>query len=103
MQFHVIVKVSGNTESIPVMVLENHMFPKPFTYIDGEWVAKYSNFSVVTDAKLDYKILAAGIPSQECIVKVVVKNSTEEKTKESKDTFDAKGWAIITDNLQTPK
>lgn len=94
------VKVSGNTKQIPVVILEHLDFRNPLRFKNGEWTRDFKNFPIDTDKKLDFALLAAGIPTQECVVTITVKIGNQTKSKESKDTFGPKGWAIIKDNLK---
>ena len=99
MKSNISIKISGNTKDIPVLILENLDFRNPMRFKDGEWIANFPNFPIDTDNKLDFALLAAGIPNQECKVTVTVQVGAASKSKESTDTFGGKGWAIIKDQL----
>lgn len=94
------VKVSGNTKAIPVVILEHLDFKNPLRFKNGEWTRTFPNFPIDTDKKLDFALLCAGIPSQECKVTISVKAGNNVKSKESTDNFGPKGWAIIKDDLK---
>ena len=94
------VKVSGNTRSIPVLILEHLDFKNALKFRNGEWSKTFQNFPIDTDRKLDFALLCAGIPSQDCKVTITLKIGNKTKSKESTDTFGPKGWAIIKDDLK---
>lgn len=100
MKADVNVKVSGNAKVIPVLILEHLDFKNVLRFKNGVWTKTFVNFPIDTDNKLDFALLCAGIPSQECKVTVTVKVGNKSKSKESTDTFGPKGWAIIKDNLK---
>lgn len=100
MKVNINVTVSGNTKEIPVVILEHLDFRNALRFKNGVWTKTLPNFPIDTDRKLDFALLCAGIPSQECKVTITVKVGNVIKTKESKDTFGPKGWAIIKDNLK---
>jgi hypothetical protein len=100
----VTIKISGNTKDVPVLILENIDFRDPIRirqliFKDGEWLGKFSNFPIDTDNKLDFALVAAGIPNQECKVNVTVQVGNKSKSKETVDNFGNKGWSIIKDQL----
>ena len=100
MKVDITVKVSGNTKAISVLVLEHLDFRSPLKFRNGEWVGNFPNFPIDADNKLDFALLCAGIPTQDCKATISVKNGDTVKSKESTDIFNPKGWAIIKDNLK---
>ncbi|MEE9361843.1 MAG: hypothetical protein V3U92_04520 [Cellulophaga sp.] len=94
------LKVSGNTKAIPVVILEHLDFKNVMRFKNGEWSKTFLNFPIDTDKKLDFALLCAGIPFQECKVTVTIRVGNKTKSKESTDIFGPKGWAIIKDELK---
>lgn|SRR5690606_37960941 len=100
MNVDILVKVSGNARSIPVVILEHFDYNFPLKLTNGEWSGSLSNFQVDTDNKLDYALVISGPVRQKFKVSISVKYANGVKTKESTGVFGPKGWAILKDELE---
>jgi len=100
MNVDILVKVSGNARSIPVVILEHFDYNFPLKLTNGEWSGIQSNFYVDTDKKLDYAMVISGSSRQKYEVSITVKYGNNIKTKENTGVFGPKGWAIVKDNIE---